>query len=152
MPEIVSFIEKARASGLDITANTYAYTAWNNSLSAFVPPWAHDGGNAKLIERLRDPKLRERIKKEMDTPATDWDNEWSEIPGAEAILVSEVQSEKLASRAGQDHLRDRENVERRSQGRDLRFTDSGRCFHLRLRLRHAAVRCFSGAEAAVGFD
>lgn len=95
MPEIVSFIEKARASGLDMSANTYAYTAWNNSLSAFVPPWAHDGGNEKLMERLRDPKIRERIKKDMDTPATDWDNEWSEIPGADAILVSDVQNEKL---------------------------------------------------------
>ena len=95
MPEVISFIEKSRASGLDISANTYAYTAWNNSLSAFVPPWAHDGGNAKLIERLRDPKARERIKKEMDTPATDWDNEWNEIPGAESILVSEVQNKTL---------------------------------------------------------
>ena len=95
MPEVISFIEKSRAAGLDMTANTYAYTAWNNSLSAFVPPWAHDGGTAKLIERLRDRKARERIKKEMDTPATDWDNEWNEIPGAESILVSEVQNKAL---------------------------------------------------------
>jgi dihydroorotase/N-acyl-D-amino-acid deacylase len=95
MPEVVAFIEKARVSGLDISANTYAYTAWNNSLSAFVPPWAHDGGDAKFIERLRDPATRARIKKDMDTPATDWDNEWNEIPGAESILVSEVQNEKL---------------------------------------------------------
>jgi N-acyl-D-aspartate/D-glutamate deacylase len=95
MPEVVAFIEKARASGLDITANTYAYTAWNNSLSAFVPPWAHDGGDAKLIERLHDSTLRERIKKDMDTPAADWDNEWNEISGPESILVSEVQNAKL---------------------------------------------------------
>jgi N-acyl-D-amino-acid deacylase len=95
MPEVVAFIEKARASGLDITANTYAYTAWNNSLSAFVPPWAHDGGDAKLIERLHDSTVRERIKKDMDTPAADWDNEWNEIPGPESILVSEVQNAKL---------------------------------------------------------
>jgi N-acyl-D-amino-acid deacylase len=95
MPEVVAFIGKARASGLDITANTYAYTAWNNSLSAFVPPWAHDGGDAKLIERLHDSTVRERIKKDMDTPAADWDNEWNEIPGPESILVSEVQNAKL---------------------------------------------------------
>jgi N-acyl-D-amino-acid deacylase len=95
MPEVVAYIEKARASGLDITANTYAYTAWNNSLSAFVPPWAHDGGDAKLIERLHDSTMRERIKKDMDTPAADWDNEWNEIPGPESILVSEVQNAKL---------------------------------------------------------
>ncbi len=95
MPEVVAFVEKARASGIDISANTYAYTAWNNSLSAFVPPWAHDGGDAKLIERLHDSTLRERIKKDMDTPAVDWDNEWNEIPGPESILVSEVQNAKL---------------------------------------------------------
>src|SRR5262249_45911972 len=55
MPAIVAQIEKARASGIDISANTYAYPAWFNSFSAFIPPWAHDGGDAKLVERLKDP-------------------------------------------------------------------------------------------------
>jgi N-acyl-D-amino-acid deacylase len=95
MPEVVAFIEKARASGLDIEADTYAYTAWNNTLSAFIPPWAHDGGNAKLIERLKDPTTRGRIRKDMTTPSTSWDNEWEEIPGPEAILISSVLSPKL---------------------------------------------------------
>jgi N-acyl-D-amino-acid deacylase len=95
MPEVVAFIERARAEGLDISANTYAYTAWFNSLSAFVPPWAHDGGDAKMIERLRDPAMRARIKRDMATPAQDWDNEWQEIPGPEAILVSAVQNAQL---------------------------------------------------------
>jgi N-acyl-D-amino-acid deacylase len=44
MPEVIAKIEGARASGVDITADTYAYTAWFNSFSAFIPPWAHDGG------------------------------------------------------------------------------------------------------------
>ena len=95
MPEIVSKIEKARQSGLDITADTYAYTAWFNTFSAFIPPWAHDGGDAKLIERLKDPAMRARIRKEMQTPSTTWDNEWQEIAGPEAILVSVVHNPKL---------------------------------------------------------
>lgn len=90
MPEVVAFIEKARASGLDISADTYAYTAWNNSLSAFIPPWAHDGGDAKLIERMKDPATRARIRADMKTYTKTWDNEWMEIPGAESILVSSV--------------------------------------------------------------
>ncbi len=52
MPEVVSKINAAREAGMDITADTYAYTAWFNSFSAFIPPWAHDGGDAKMIERL----------------------------------------------------------------------------------------------------
>src|ERR1700686_5378602 len=55
MPEVVAKINAARAAGADVTADTYAYTAWFNDFSAFIPPWAHDGGAAKLIERLKDP-------------------------------------------------------------------------------------------------
>jgi dihydroorotase/N-acyl-D-amino-acid deacylase len=95
MPEIIAQIEKARAAGVDITADTYAYPAWFNSFSAFIPPWAHDGGEVKMIERLKDPALRARIRKEMETPSSDWDNEWNEVPGPEAILVSVVQNPKL---------------------------------------------------------
>jgi N-acyl-D-amino-acid deacylase len=95
MPEVVKFIDSARASGLDIEADTYAYTAWNNSLSAFIPPWAHDGGDDKLIERLKDPGTRARIRKDMMTPSKTWDNEWQEIPGPKAILISSVLDPEL---------------------------------------------------------
>jgi N-acyl-D-amino-acid deacylase len=95
MPEIIAHIDEARRSGVEIGANTYAYTAWFNSFSAFIPPWAHDGGDAKLIERLKDPAMRARIRKEMLTPSTTWDNEWNEILGPEAILLSVVQNPKL---------------------------------------------------------
>lgn len=95
MPQIVAQIEKARASGVDVGANTYAYPAWFNSFSAFIPPWAHDGGDAKLVERLKDPAMRARIRKDMETPSDDWDNEWQEIAGPESILVSVVQNPQL---------------------------------------------------------
>ena len=47
------------------------------------------------MERLKDPATRARIRKEMQTPAKDWDNEWQAIPGPEAILVSVVNNPKL---------------------------------------------------------
>ena len=95
MPQIVARIQEARRSGIEVGANTYAYTAWFNSLSAMIPPWAHDGGDKKLIERLKDPAMRARIRREMETPGGNWDNEWQEIPGPEAILVAVVQNPKL---------------------------------------------------------
>src|SRR3984885_9102036 len=90
MPQIVAKIDAARAAGIDISANTYAYTAWFNTFSAFIPPWAHDGGDVKLVERLKDPATRARIRKDMTTVGKDsageeWDNEWQEIPGPEGI-------------------------------------------------------------------
>lgn len=95
MPEAIAKVNAARAQGVDVAADTYAYTAWFNSLSAFIPPWAHDGGDAKLIERLKDPATRGRIRKDMLTPSTQWDNEWDEIPGPDAILIGVVHNPKL---------------------------------------------------------
>jgi N-acyl-D-amino-acid deacylase len=95
MPEAIAKVNAARAQGIDVTADTYAYPAWFNDFSAFVPPWAHDGGDDKLIERLKDPATRARIRKDMLTPSSQWDNEWLEIPGPEAILISVVQNPKL---------------------------------------------------------
>lgn len=100
MPEVVAKIKAARAAGSDVTADTYAYTAWFNDFSAFIPAWAHDGGNAKLVERLKDPATRERIRKDMLTPSNAWDNEWQEIPGPEAIMIGAVQNPKLLSLQG----------------------------------------------------
>jgi N-acyl-D-amino-acid deacylase len=100
MPQIIARIQAARDSGVDISANTYAYTAWFNTFSAFIPPWAHDGGDAKLIERLKDPATRARIRKDMLSPAGDWDNEWQEIPGPEAILIAVVQNPELVPLQG----------------------------------------------------
>lgn len=100
MSEIVARIEAARGSGVDIAANTYAYPAWFNSLSAFIPPWVHDGGEVKMIERLRDPAIRRRIRNEMETPNGNWDNEWQEIPGPEAVLIDVVHNPKLVPLQG----------------------------------------------------
>jgi N-acyl-D-amino-acid deacylase len=100
MPELIARVNKARAEGYDIAADTYAYTAWGNSMSAFIPPWAHDGGDAKLIERLKDPAMRARIRKEMETPSKDWDNEWDEISGPRDIMISGAQNPELKKLQG----------------------------------------------------
>jgi N-acyl-D-amino-acid deacylase len=101
MPDVIKRIEAARASGLDITADTYAYTAWFNDMSAFVPPWAHDGGNEKMVQRLKDPATRARIIKDIKTPSQTWDNEWDEVSGPESILIGVVKNPALLSLQGQ---------------------------------------------------
>jgi dihydroorotase/N-acyl-D-amino-acid deacylase len=100
MPELVARINQARAEGVDVEADAYAYTAWFNSMSAFVPTWAHDGGDAKLIERLEDPATRARIRKDMETPSKDWDNEWVEISGPQDVMIGVVQNPALKNVQG----------------------------------------------------
>jgi N-acyl-D-amino-acid deacylase len=100
MPQIVAHIEQARKSGVDVTADTYAYTAAFNSFSAIIPPWAHDGGDRKLIERLKDPAMRARIRKEMQAPSGEWNNEWQQVKGPESFLIGAVQNSKLVPLQG----------------------------------------------------
>jgi N-acyl-D-amino-acid deacylase len=100
MPDLIARVNKARAEGYDVTADTYAYTAWSNSMSAFVPPWAHDGGDAKLVERLKDPATRARIRKDMETPSKGWDNEWDEIAGPQDVMITAVQNPALKKYQG----------------------------------------------------
>ena len=95
MPEVVARIDSARREGVDIAADTYAYPAWFNSLSSFVPPWAHDGGTARLLERLRDADARRRIRRDIEGDDGGWDNSWKKISGPEAILIGAVRNPAL---------------------------------------------------------
>src|SRR2546430_8782739 len=62
--ESTELIEQARARGVDVTADQYPYTASSTGLAVTIPNWVHEGGTAKMCERLRDPAVRERIRGE----------------------------------------------------------------------------------------
>jgi N-acyl-D-amino-acid deacylase len=81
MNEIISMIDKARRAGYDIRANVYPYTAGQNDLRAIVPPWAHDGGNARMLERLRDAGLRARLRADILSGLPDWYNHYLAVGG-----------------------------------------------------------------------
>jgi N-acyl-D-amino-acid deacylase len=100
MPQIIARIEDARKAGVEVGANTYAYPAWFNSFSAFIPPWAHDGGDEQMIARMKDPATRKKIRQDMETPTTSWDNEWQEIPGPEAVQLRVFQNPALVPLQG----------------------------------------------------
>ncbi len=67
-------MEEARARGVDVTCDVYPYTACGADLVSMIPIWAHEGGVDKLRERLKDPKNRERIKKEMLEGIPGWES------------------------------------------------------------------------------
>ena len=67
-------MEEARSRGADVTCDVYSYTACGADLVSLIPIWAHEGGVDKLRERLRDLKMRERIKKEMLEGLLGWES------------------------------------------------------------------------------
>ena len=74
--EIIAMVQKARDEGNDIRANVYPYTAGQNNLSSIVPPWAHDGGREKMLERLKDPAARKRMREEVMNGLPNWYNHY----------------------------------------------------------------------------
>ena len=80
-------IEAARASGLDITADMYNYTAGATGLNAAMPPWVQEGGLDAWIERLQDPVIRERVAGEISTPTDEWENLYLATGGADKVLL-----------------------------------------------------------------
>jgi len=101
MKEVISMIDKARASGLDIRSNVYPYTAGQNNLRAIIPPWAHDGGNKAMLERLRDPKNRERLKKEIRNGLPNWYNHYTATGGGwDGMLLVSLKSERFKAFTG----------------------------------------------------
>jgi N-acyl-D-amino-acid deacylase len=74
--EIIAMVQKARDEGFDIRANVYPYTAGQNNLSSIVPPWAHDGGREKMLERLGDPSARKRMREEVMNGLPNWYNHY----------------------------------------------------------------------------
>ena len=81
MKEAVELIDAARKRGVDVQANVYPYTRGNNNLASIIPPWAHEGGIEKLLARLKDPKDRERLKKEITGGVEGWYNHYTAVGG-----------------------------------------------------------------------
>jgi len=90
MPNVIAAIEAARASGLDVTANQYSYTASGTSLGATIPPKYHEGGSTVFVTRLQNPQVRAAIRQELAGVGGSFENMWRGTGGPQGILVASV--------------------------------------------------------------
>ena len=90
MPRVLERLERARAEGLDVSANQYPYIAGENGLDSDLPLWVRDGGAAKMVARLADPELRARIKGEIESDERGWENEYLCAGGAGGLQIASV--------------------------------------------------------------
>jgi N-acyl-D-amino-acid deacylase len=95
LDQMITKIEAKRAEGLAITADMYTYPASSTGLGAAMPPWVQEAGHKAWMTRLKDPAIRERVKREMTTPGGDWDNTFLAAGSAENILLVSFKSETL---------------------------------------------------------
>jgi N-acyl-D-amino-acid deacylase len=96
----IAKVEAARASGLHVTADMYAYTAAATGLDAAMPPWVQEGGYDAWVARLKDPKTRARVLQEMRTPSGDWENILSQAGSPDNVLLTAFKSDALKPLTG----------------------------------------------------
>ena len=151
--EIIAMVQKARDEGHDVTANVYPYTAGQNNLSSIIPPWAHDGGREKMLERLHDPAARKRMHDEVLNGLPDWYNHYLATgDGWAGMILVSLQRDREQAVPGQAHERADRGARRRSGRCAVRPPDRGERQRPdrvlpSLRAGHAAR-----AEAAVDVD
>src|SRR5258706_714480 len=100
MPEVLAKIKRAREEGLDMTADIYPYIAGSTSLSACLPPWPLEAGTVKMLSRLKDASIRERLKEEITTDHKDWENIYLGSGGAAGVLIGSVVNRDLEAMQG----------------------------------------------------
>lgn len=75
--ELIAMVEEAVRRGVDVTFDQHPYTAGSTLLSQILPPWAKEGGGPRIVERLQDRAVVNRLREELQNTACNypgWDN------------------------------------------------------------------------------
>ena len=100
MDSVIKRVERARAEGINVTADMYTYIAGGTGLTATMPPSLQDGGFGKLRERLQDPVIRSQLKNEMNAKTDKWENFYYAVGTPENILVVGFKQDSLKKYIG----------------------------------------------------
>jgi len=68
----LALMDEARARGVDVWGDAYPYHAGSTKMDNLLPAWVHDGGVAKLLERIADRATRRRIVEECLVDGERW--------------------------------------------------------------------------------
>jgi len=131
MDEVIARVETVRAEGLPLTADMYTYPYSGTGLASCIPAWAHDGGFDAMIARLKDPALRERIKREMALPSHQWENMFEEN-GPDGIMLAGFAKRELRKYQGVwlREVMDERGTSGADTAIDLLIEDNSRIFSL----------------------
>ncbi|HSA54429.1 MAG TPA: amidohydrolase family protein [Gemmatimonadaceae bacterium] len=100
MDSVRQVVEAARARGVDVAADIYVYTAGGTGLEATIPSWAHEGGSDSLAARLRDPAVRARWKREIQTGSPGWWNIVEAAGGWDGVVLANARNPENAKYHG----------------------------------------------------
>jgi N-acyl-D-amino-acid deacylase len=87
--------DAARARGVDVAGDVYPYNAGSTKMDNLMPAWSHEGGMAKLLERLADPNMRRRIADECLVDGERWGTVSQGGVGFDQIFIASCSRREL---------------------------------------------------------
>lgn len=99
-------MEKARREGIEVNCDVYPYTAGSTTITSLLPTWALEGGVEKMLERLKDKAIRERIRTEIEEDKIKGEN-FLKAAGWNGILISQCQIEKYEGKTLEEILKEK---------------------------------------------
>lgn len=97
--QVIELLEQAEKEGIRVSFDQYPYVAGSTMLGVILPPWVHDGGTDKVLERLADHELRKKMVYDIEHGIPGWDN-FVEFAGLDQIFVTSVKHKKNEDAVG----------------------------------------------------
>jgi N-acyl-D-aspartate/D-glutamate deacylase len=92
---VLRLIDDARARGVDVSGDVYPYHAGSTKMDSLLPSWVHDGGLAKLLERLADRPTRRKIVEQCLIDGERWGTVSQGGIGFDEILIATCRRHEL---------------------------------------------------------
>lgn len=99
--QVIGLLDQAQAEGIRVSFDQYPYVAGSTMLGVILPPWVHDGGTDKLLERLASPEARKKMTHDIWNGIQGWDN-FVAFAGLDGIFVTDVKTGKNRDAIGKN--------------------------------------------------
>ena len=96
---MLHLIDEAEKEGINISFDQYPYVAGSTMLGVILPPWVHDGGTNKVLERLQDKTLRKKMIYDIEHGIDGWDN-FTDFAGLDGIYITSVKHKQNENAVG----------------------------------------------------
>ena len=112
---VLKLLDEASKAGIRVSLDQYPYVAGSTMLGVILPPWVHDGGTDKLLERLKSAEDRKRMRQDIEKGIHGWDN-FVQFAGLDGIFVTSVKNQKNEAAVGKTlvelgQMRDKDPLE-----------------------------------------
>jgi N-acyl-D-aspartate/D-glutamate deacylase len=151
----VERIQSARARGVRAHCDVYPYTAGSTFLHQILPPWTKEGGLQRMVERLRAPEMRQRIRHDIEHGIKGWGNHLEAAEGWHNVLIASVATAERRQAEGRriSELAADARVDPLEYALDLLIADRGATVMVIFLMAEADVRtALSAPFAAIGSD